>query len=41
MVKVSVIMGIYNCSDTLDQAISSILSQSYTDFEIIMCDDCS
>lgn len=41
MVKVSVIMGIYNCSDTLDQAINSILNQSYTDFEIIMCDDCS
>ena len=41
MVKVSVIMGIYNCEDTLDEALSSILDQTYTDFEIVMCDDCS
>ena len=39
MAKVSVIMGIYNCEDTLDEALSSILDQTYTDFEIIMCDD--
>lgn len=37
--KVSVIMGIYNCADTLPDAIESILNQTYTDIELIMCDD--
>ena len=39
--KISVIMGIYNCADTLPEAIDSILAQTYTDWELIMCDDCS
>lgn len=39
MSKISVIMGIYNCEDTLAEAIESILGQTYTDFELIMCDD--
>lgn len=38
---VSIIMGIYNCEDTLAQSIESILKQSYTNWELIMCDDCS
>ncbi len=37
--KVSIIMGIYNCADTLDEAIESILSQTYTNWQMIMCDD--
>ena len=37
--KVSVIMGIYNCEDTLPEAIESILSQTYSNLELIMCDD--
>lgn len=37
--KVSVIMGIYNCAATLSEAIDSILAQTYTDWELIMCDD--
>lgn len=37
--KVSVIMGIYNCATTLTEAIDSLLSQSFTDWELIMCDD--
>lgn len=37
--KVSVIMGIYNCADTLPESINSILNQTYKDFELIMCDD--
>ena len=37
--KVSVIMGIYNCADTLPTAIDSILEQTYTNWELIMCDD--
>ena len=37
--KVSVIMGIYNCADTLGEAIDSIIDQTYPDWELIMCDD--
>lgn len=37
--KVSIIMGIYNCADTLDEAIESILEQTYTNWQMIMCDD--
>ena len=39
--KVSVIMGIYNCERTLHEAIDSIIAQTYTEWELIMCDDCS
>lgn len=39
MSKISVIMGIYNCEATLGAAIESILAQTYTDYELIMCDD--
>lgn len=37
--KISVIMGIYNCADTLRPAIDSILNQTVQDFELILCDD--
>lgn len=37
--KVSIIMGIYNCADTLPEAVDSILAQTFTDWELIMCDD--
>ena len=37
--KVSVIMGIYNCADTLSEAIDSLLVQTFADWELIMCDD--
>lgn len=39
--KISVLMGIYNCADTLEEAIDSILSQTYSNWQLIMCDDCS
>ena len=39
MKTISVIMGIYNCESTLADAIESILNQTYTDWELIMCDD--
>ena len=39
MPKVSVIMGIYNVADTLEEAIDSILAQTFQDFEFIICDD--
>lgn len=34
-------MGIYNCADTLPAAIDSILAQTYTNWELILCDDAS
>lgn len=37
--KVSIIMGIYNCAGTLAEALDSILAQTYTDWELIACDD--
>lgn len=37
--KISVIMGIYNCEETLPEAIESILKQTVSDWELIMCDD--
>lgn len=39
--KISVIMGIYNCATTLKEALECIVQQSYTNWEVIMCDDCS
>lgn len=39
--KISVIMGIYNCASTLDEALNSLLTQTFQDFEVIMCDDAS
>lgn len=34
-------MGAYNCAGTLRQAIESIISQTYNDWELIICDDMS
>lgn len=39
MPKISVIMGIYNCAPTLQEALDSLYAQTYQDFEIILCDD--
>lgn len=36
---ISVIMGIYNCSETLPDSIQSILNQTMDEWELIMCDD--
>lgn len=36
---VSIIMGIYNCAETLGEAIECILHQTFSDWELIMCDD--
>lgn len=37
--KVSIIMAAYNCSDTVRESIDSILNQTFTDWEFIICDD--
>lgn len=39
MKKISIIMGIYNCSETLEEAVDSIINQTYKNWELIMCDD--
>ena len=38
---VSIVVPVYNCIDYLDGCINSLLSQSYTNIEIIICDDYS
>ena len=38
---ISVIMGIYNCAETLEEAVDCIINQTFTNWELIMCDDCS
>ncbi len=37
--RVSILMGIYNCADTLADAVESILGQTFRDFELILCND--
>lgn len=37
--KVSIIMPVYNCERFLEDSIDSVLSQTYTDFELIIIDD--
>ena len=39
--KISVLMGVYNCENTLAAAIDSILTQTYENWELIVCDDAS
>ena len=41
MTKVSIILPIYNGEKYLQQAIDSILAQTYTDWELILVNDCS
>ena len=39
MPRISVLMGIYNCASTLQEALDSLYAQTYQDFQIIMCED--
>lgn len=39
--RISVLMGIFNCADTLGEAIDSLLNQTYKNFKLILCDDAS
>ena len=41
MPKVSVLMPVYNTAKFLDESISSILNQTFTDFEFLILDDAS
>lgn len=41
MPRISVVMSVYNGEKYLSEAIESILKQTYTDFEFIICDDAS
>ncbi len=36
---ISILTGIYNCADTLEEAVDSILAQTYTNWELILCED--
>ena len=38
---VSVIMGVYNCENTIRESVDSILNQSYDNIQFVICDDCS
>lgn len=38
---ISVVMPVYNVEKHLKKAVDSVLKQTYTDFEIILVDDCS
>jgi glycosyltransferase involved in cell wall biosynthesis len=38
---VSVIMPAYNAEKTIAESVRSVLSQTFTDFELIVTDDCS
>ena len=37
--RISVLMGIYNCADTLVEALDSLYAQTYQGFKMILCDD--
>lgn len=39
MSTITVIMGIYNCAATLGESLDSLFAQTYTDWELVMCDD--
>ncbi|MBR5547922.1 MAG: glycosyltransferase family 2 protein [Clostridia bacterium] len=39
--KVSIIMAAYNAEKTIRQAIESVLAQTYSDFELLVVNDCS
>ncbi|MHA1469581.1 MAG: glycosyltransferase [Candidatus Asgardarchaeia archaeon] len=39
--KVSIIMTVYNCEEFIEEALDSIFSQTFKDFELIVYDDAS
>lgn len=41
MVKVSILLPVYNNKEDIISAIQSVINQTYTDWELIIVDDCS
>ena len=41
MPLVSIIMGLYNNEKTIDECVNSIINQTYPNWELIICNDCS
>ena len=39
--RISIIMAAYNTEKTIEQAINSVLCQTYTNFELLVVNDCS
>ena len=37
--QVTILMGVYNASRTIDKSIQSILCQSYREWVLLICDD--
>ena len=37
----TVVMGVYNCADTLDEALGSLVRQTYKNWDLVVCDDAS
>ena len=40
-IKFSIIMPAYNVEDSIEESINSVLNQTYSNFELIIIDDCS
>ena len=38
---ISIIMAAYNAEKTIEQTINSVLNQTYSNFELLVVDDCS
>lgn len=39
--RITVLMAIYNCATTLEEAIDSLYAQTYKNFKLVLCDDAS
>lgn len=40
-IRITVLMAVHNCDSTLSEALDSLINQTYQDFIVILCDDCS
>lgn len=38
-IRITVLMSVYNCADTLEEAIDSLYNQTYKGFKLVLCDD--